>query len=291
MHSSSLNTSPSYHLLSTYIFVIWSLFIGLTVAVHERAHHVTWDSSRVAAGDNIPWMYRSGLGLPSTLRTIFIQAHGPITAMHLARLAVSALDTSWASPRTWTEVFWLANRRWSGPVGLAETGWAMASRRRAHMSLGFCLFALISIVALGTPVVLTRAYPSVAGQVNHTISVEDRAPTPSWDGGDDHWDDQVQYGYIRWATGAPPSVLMPLNAYTGLETPLPAAGGDWFIASDSNKSELTLNGIRVVGGCEVVNSTSTGPDFFADLCMKEFNTTLNLDNVGELSAILLLSLN
>ena len=152
-------------------------------------------------------------------------------------------------------------------------------------------FALISIVALGTPVVLTRAYPSVAGLANHTISVEDRVPATSLDDGGDLRDAQRRYGYVRWATAAPPSVLMPLNAYTGLDWHLSAAGGDWFIASASNKSELTLNGIRAVGGCEVVNSTSTGPGSFADLCMKEFNTTLNLDNVGEPSANLLLSPN
>lgn len=107
----SIKASPSYHLLSTIVVCSWGLFIILTIGIHEMAHRAMWDPDRLLLyGGYIPWVYRPTSGLPSLLRTIFTQAHGPITAMHVARLAVAALDASWMSPNTWMEVFWLAER-------------------------------------------------------------------------------------------------------------------------------------------------------------------------------------
>lgn len=188
MKSSSapyIEASLRYHLLSTVIVVAWGIFIVGTITVHELAHRLTWNPSRILTGAAIPWAFRPGPGLPSILRTVFTQAHGPITAMHLARLSLGALEVSWASPKTWMEVFLLADRRWSGPVGLAQTGWVMATRRRLRVSVGFTLFAVISVATLATPVVMTRAYTTVSGHVNHTIntnaSVFDLSAAPAGD--------------------------------------------------------------------------------------------------------------
>ena len=109
------SATPSYHLSSTFVLVVWSWFIAATVVIHELAHRTTWDYARVARGDGIPWVYRPGTGLPSILRTIFAQAHGSITAMHLARLAVDTLEVSWASPKTWL-VRIMYHCPWMGPL-------------------------------------------------------------------------------------------------------------------------------------------------------------------------------
>ena len=154
------------------------------------------------------------------------------------------------------------------------------------MSLGFCLFALLSIVALGTPVVLSRAYPSVFSHVEHTIPVEEQLISSSSENSanNDIQNAQILEGYFRWATGASPLVLMPLNAYRGPSFQSSIAGGDWFIASDSRQSKLTLYGIRVVGECQVLHSALTGPAPFANRCMDEFDSELMLNNTGEPTA-------
>jgi len=124
--------SPGYHLLTTIAVVVWSLFIVITLMIYELAHHATWNPDRVAAGRALPWGFTV---LPSILRTVFDQAHGPITAMHLARLAVGSLDAPWASASTWMEVFWLSDRRWAGPLGLWMTFETLISRKLRRQRL------------------------------------------------------------------------------------------------------------------------------------------------------------
>jgi len=274
--------SPKYHLLSTIVISVWSLFILGTVLIHELAHSRTRNVTRILADKDVSWIYRSGLGLPSILRTIFSQAHGPITAMHLARLAVGALDVSWASPKTWTEIFWFANRRWSGPVGLTETGWVMVTRLRFSVSLCFCLFAILSIVALGTPVVMTRAYPVTKSHIDRGIQVMVRKPhSPLLSVASGA---QLSFGQFRWATGVSTPALSPQTVYARHGANYSKSSGDWFIASPSRGTELMLYGIRVVGGCEVITGTPRGPAAFLKRCKDEFGTGLNPDVLSEFLA-------
>jgi len=203
--------------------------------------------------------------------------------MHLARLAVGALDVPWAAPKTWTEVFWLANRRWTGPVGLTEAGWAVVSRRSSSVSLCFCLLGMLSILALGTPVVMTSAYPVVTYHVNHTIVVNVAEPDSSFPY--IYRDDQIKVGQVHWGTGVSAAMFTPQNLYAGLGANKSKSTGDWFIASDSQNSEILLHGIRAVGGCEVVTDTPRGDTAFADLCKRKFDTRLNPEIVvGESKA-------
>ena len=274
----SLGQSSSYHLFSTIVIVAWTLFVGATVIVHELAVRVTWDPSRVATGADIPWVYRAGNGLPSILRTVFAQAHGPITAMHLARLAITAPDISWASPKTWMEVCWLADRRWASPIGLGKIGWTLASRR-VRVSITFALLAALSIVALVTPVIMTRTYPvvtdDVAREVTASVSMlvlERLIPLNNAD--------QMNVGNELWSKGVTLPELLPRNAYAESDAHSLEAGGAWFFTGESSKSEMSLVGIRVAGGCEVVKTTSIGEGAFEDLCTAEFGAGFDTDSIG-----------
>jgi len=280
----SVRGHPSYHLLSTFVIVIWTLFTAATVIIHELAHRETWNPDRILASEGIPWVYRPGSGLPSILRTGFAQFHGPITAMHLARLAVAALDVSWASPKTWVEVFWLADRRWSGPIGLAKTGWTLIKRWR-RMSLSFLLLAAISVVALATPVVMTRAYPVVTSHVDHFITATNVSVFDLSAATDDELaDSQVILAYSLWGKGRSATDLYPKNSYAESGVQSSDVGGSWFFTGDSKKSEMSVSGIRVAGGCEAWQ-TYIGPSAFLDRCKAELRAELNPDNTGELIVI------
>jgi hypothetical protein len=91
------------------------------------------------------------------MMTIFAQGHTAVTGIHLGRLAISSLHYSALAPKTWAELFWAADHKWEGPLGLLETLWALLRIRR-KISFTFLLFMTTSLVALFTPTVLDRAY-------------------------------------------------------------------------------------------------------------------------------------
>jgi len=124
------------HPLSTLLLVVWVVVVGATIGLLERAVIVSRQSV------SIPWQYQTD-GLLSLLVTLVAQAHGGITTMHLARLAVSGLFTSLGRPHSWMELFWLATGKWSGPVGMLETIWSVFRLRIRRISCVFVLFTLI----------------------------------------------------------------------------------------------------------------------------------------------------
>ncbi|KAK1234905.1 hypothetical protein PQX77_001867 [Marasmius sp. AFHP31] len=101
--------------------------------------------------------YLTTVDLPNILLTVFTQAHVPVTGMHLARIAVSAVQHRNA-PRTWRELFWLADRQWLGPIGIFRTIHESRYFRGVRVSYTFFLFAITSVVALVTPLLLSQAY-------------------------------------------------------------------------------------------------------------------------------------
>ncbi|KAI0087414.1 hypothetical protein BDY19DRAFT_995100 [Irpex rosettiformis] len=141
----------SYHLLNASLLVVWVALIAVEIVLMERS------VSLAPMTTSLLWYY-SITGLPSVLNTAFAQGHGIITVMHLSRLFVSALDIRHGRPRTWLEMFWIANQNWFGPVTMLTTGLTML-KMRVRVSGLFTLFSLISIVALVTPIALDRAYP------------------------------------------------------------------------------------------------------------------------------------
>jgi hypothetical protein len=88
--------------LSTVALVIWVAYVAATIWLCER----TATLSKTTVG--LPWAYTT---LPSLLLTGFAQGHSAITAMHLGRLAVSALHQRLTRPRSWAELFWLADSK------------------------------------------------------------------------------------------------------------------------------------------------------------------------------------
>jgi hypothetical protein len=108
------------------------------------------------------------------MSVFFAQAHVPITAAHLARLAVSALHNPDTAPRTWTELFWLADRSWQGPLAIGNTYLSML-RRRVRPSVTFVLFSIACISAIATPILLSRAWPSATFIINIEVQQEIRS--------------------------------------------------------------------------------------------------------------------
>ena len=273
-HDRSMKASPGRHLLTTWVVVAWGFFILTTIIIHELAVRSTWSTSRIVAGAAIPWAFRPETGLPSVLRTAFAQAHGPITAMHLARLAVNALSVRWASPKTWMEVYWLADRRWADPFGLSTTGWTIATRR-LRVSFSLCLFAVLNIVALVTPVFMARAYAVVTSDVEHEVTIDTvsaldlpklRAVTNI---------SQIKTGNELWAKGVSSSELFARNAYTESGMRPSETGGAWFFTGDSHRTEMLLYGIRVTGGCDILNTQVKNLDEFHDLCTEDLEYRLS----------------
>ena len=262
--------SPSYHLFSTVSVIAWSLFILATLITHELAHHVTWDIDRIAARKSIPWAFNA---LPTILRTVFDQGHGPITAMHLARLAVDSLDAPWSSANTWMEVFWLADRRWAGPFGLWMTFETLVSRKLRKLggprvSLGFWLFAALSVVALVTPVTLSRAYHVTTGEVKRQIMVPNVATMSLTQLGKFGTESlQRRHGNALWSRGVAIALQFPGNMYTEIDVRASPTSGAWLIAGNTNKTTMSLLGIRVAGGCEYVQRDNST---FQDLCTAAF---------------------
>lgn len=109
--------------------------------------------------------------LPGLMLTLFAQAHAAITAMHLARVGVSALQSSNTAHHSWAELFWLADQAWQGLVGVITTGIAMR-KMKVRVSSMFVTFSFTCIlVAWVTPVILSRAYPVGIVDVRHTTSI------------------------------------------------------------------------------------------------------------------------
>lgn len=123
----------------------WAILVaGLVVLLEFTAKH----ASKV---EKQPWYYD---WLPTIALTVFTQVHGPITAAFDARIAVSTLKTAYA-PKTWAELFYTADHKWSSPLGMLTSLWSTSFR----VSLVFYLFMLHTILAISAPLLLSRSYP------------------------------------------------------------------------------------------------------------------------------------
>ncbi|KAL0571489.1 hypothetical protein V5O48_010477 [Marasmius crinis-equi] len=186
--SSSNSEKPPKKLYpcSLILISIWAVSVALMIwwlerVVRHTPEEVQIDPLAYFGASPLVWIKRWAIvmRLPTVLLTVFAQAHGPITAMHLARIAVSALSRRSSAPNSWMELFWLADGEWEGPMGIAKTAWATRwwgsskdSRTSSppppppapkdppipRVSFTFVLFATTSAVALITPVLLSQAY-------------------------------------------------------------------------------------------------------------------------------------
>jgi hypothetical protein len=147
----------AYYPFSSVIFLIWTAFTAILIVLLESA------AAAAATSVHQPWYYSS---LPGLLLTVFAQGHVAVTAMHLSRLAISALHIHGYSPASWAELFWQADRNWQGSIGILSMIYA-AIKMRTKLSLTTILFATICMIATITPVLLSRAYPLTTIDVAH----------------------------------------------------------------------------------------------------------------------------
>ena len=253
-------STSSYYPLSVLVNAFWIALIATELFLLERSVAVA--SKAVSQ----PWYY-SNNGLPSFLLTIFAQGHGPITAMHLGRLAISGLQSSRMSPRTWIELFWLSDKKWAGPVGIVLTLWS-SMKIRIRPSTTFILFSIISLIALTTPLVLNRAYPIRTIDVQVQRSFAPNTLTRSRLAAIDAYNQEAA-GAGAWVLNQ--TVFELFNATTYVPSGSlrnDSNVDDLFFAGDVEGMDMDLLGIRLQGGCHTVENQGNLEDFaaFTDYC-------------------------
>ncbi|KAH8830605.1 hypothetical protein DL96DRAFT_956496 [Flagelloscypha sp. PMI_526] len=222
---------------------------------------------------------RSYTKLPTLALTLFAQAHAAITSMHLARIAISSLSSPRTAPNTWAEVFWMADRAWSGPVGIV-VALKDSLFLKVKLSLTFLLFAFTCLVALATPAVLSRAFPIQNIPVITSGSIQPKTFNTAAI--------QVASGYIQqgigfgsWGTGLSAysllssSMFVPkelnFNKYQSSTDPT-----DFFMAGNIGPdANGTLPGLRIQGSCSVISPGSGVPDATGATSASNLTTLLN----------------
>ncbi|KAF8528349.1 hypothetical protein BU17DRAFT_38044, partial [Hysterangium stoloniferum] len=252
------------HPLSLIVLGIWTSYILATIVLLEKA------TAAAPRSVDQPWIFDV---LPGIMLTFFAQAHISVTALHLSRVGVSAIQQESTAPHSWAELFWLADHSWSGPIGFASAVITLI-KWRIHASTTFFMFAFTCMVALATPVILSHAYPvgPVDVTVNTTITPNTFSPN-----GIMNIDPFLQMGtgISSWATGL--SVFDIYN--TSIFTPEGSsreAPNDFFVAGNILDANTTLPGLRIQGGCKPFsNEASIGMEqnitLFSKFCNSSFS--------------------
>ncbi|KIP05387.1 hypothetical protein PHLGIDRAFT_119902 [Phlebiopsis gigantea 11061_1 CR5-6] len=253
--------APSHHPFSLVVIALWTVFIVAEIVLLQRSVALAPTTPK------LPWYY-SNDGLPSVFFTIFTQGHAPVTSLHLSRLAISALQFRGTAPRTWLEVFWLADMKWAGPVGIIMWIWSMM-KLPVRVSPTIAIFSVTVLSAFATPFVLSRAYPfqSMDVPVNrtfvpNTLAAAKLATIDAYA--------QIAVGAGSWSTNL--TVLDIFNASTFIPSNASrvASTADLFFAGDVQSMDVTLPGVRIQGGCHAMDNTaSVTQDGFLQLCHQQ----------------------
>ncbi|KAJ7461580.1 hypothetical protein FB451DRAFT_1497571 [Mycena latifolia] len=254
----SHNSAPrlGYYPASLAALFIWIVFIILLVWLLESA---------VAHGPRSlspPWAYST---LPGLLLTVFTQGHGALTAMHLARVSVSALHSPGTSPNSWAEVFWISDRAWQGPVGIFSTFLA-ASQLRVRTSTHFVLCAATCLTALATPVILSHSYPIRSILVDQDTTITPLALSVAQMGAIDAYA-EIGTGVGSWSTALSVADVYNSSVYLPPGAARDDDPTDFFFAGDTDGKRATLPGLRLTGQCVPVDANFT--DFTA-FCTAQF---------------------
>ncbi|KAF8528350.1 hypothetical protein BU17DRAFT_61031 [Hysterangium stoloniferum] len=87
------------HPLSLIVLGIWTSYIAATIVLLEKA------AAAAPRSVDQPWIFDV---LPGIMLTFFPQAHISVTALHLSRVGVSAIQQESTAPHSWAELFcWL----------------------------------------------------------------------------------------------------------------------------------------------------------------------------------------
>lgn len=246
--------------LTLLLTILWLGFIAGTLYALEMA-------VRRASRAELPWRLTEG---PTLLLIGFAQAHALITATYLSRLGVSALQSPHTAPKTWAELFWLTDGGWQGPLGLAATFLAMARLRVRRLSITFILFSLICMLAIPTPIILSKAYPirDIEISINNNIRANALVFGDLTDAGAQN---QTTIGTGTWSTG------LPLTETYYESTYLPAydrqnRSNDVVFSGQLDQEDAVMAAVRMRGSCSIAwTSTSTAePGFNAtEWCQKK----------------------
>ncbi|KAJ6531604.1 hypothetical protein DFH09DRAFT_137639 [Mycena vulgaris] len=252
-----------YYPASLFILLVWLIFIILLVWLLESA--VADGPTRLTH----PWAYTT---LPSLLITVFAQGHGAITAMHLARVSVSALHSPRTSPNTWAEVFWISDRAWQGPVGILSTVLA-ASRLRVRTSTHFILCAVTCLTALVTPIVLSRAYPIRSITVDEATTITPFSLSAAQMGAVDAYA-EIGTGVGSWSTGLSVADVFNSSIYLPPGASRNDDPADFFFAGNTEGKTARLPGLRLTGQCVPVDSTVASFADFPAYCRAQIGDDL-----------------
>ncbi|KAL0568652.1 hypothetical protein V5O48_013331, partial [Marasmius crinis-equi] len=255
------------HPLSLILLILWAIFtIGLLCLLEGAVAHGPGSAGEDNNFDP-PWTFTT---LPTILLTVFTQAHIPITAFHLARIAVSALQNPNTTPNSWAELFWLADQEWKGPVGIVKTA-LLSIRSRTRASFIYILFATTCAIALVTPVLLSQAYrvQQVLVTASHRIQLSAVMfmPISSMEG----LITQAPMGLASWETGLSVTDMYNASLFTPKDQPRNTTlhPQDFFFGSDIGNASVTLPGFRLQGNCGALNVPN--PIFLSD------NLTIQMD--------------
>lgn len=238
--------------LALLVVTAWACLVALLLIVLELA------ARRSPRYVHLPWYYD---WLPTVALTIFSQAHGPITTMFIARISVSNLHHPGRAPKTWHELFDQADKAWSSPVYIAL--WPF--KRSPRLSSLFVIFILQSLIAMATPILLSRAYPVQAIEVATRTSLNLDLFTPSLLEGLDAYT-QISVGAGGMTSGDSildlynSTIYLPSNASLGTSLPY-----DLFIAGSTQGTDAIVDGLRIQGRCLQVTNV-TNPRDIEELC-------------------------
>ncbi|KAL0572127.1 hypothetical protein V5O48_009840 [Marasmius crinis-equi] len=250
------------HPLSLILLILWAVFtVGLLCLLEVAVAHGP-GSAEEANNFHPPWAL---ITLPTILLTVFTQAHVPITAFHLARIAVSALQNPNTTPNSWAELFWMADQEWTGPVGIIKTT-LISIRSRTRASCIYILFATTSTVALVIPVLLSQAY-----QVQQVLITASREIHPNTVLFGSITGLEAPVGLASWETGFSVTDMYNTSLFTPMDQPrnTTVRPQDFFFASDIGNANVTLPGFRLHGDCRPLNVPN--PIFSGD------NLTVQMD--------------
>ncbi|KAL0572123.1 hypothetical protein V5O48_009836 [Marasmius crinis-equi] len=238
------------HPLSLILLILWAVFIVSLLCLLEVA--VTHGPESAEEDNNFrpPWAL---ITLPTILLTVFTQAHVPVTAFHLARIAVSALQNPNTTPNSWAELLWMADQEWTGPVGIVKTTF-ISIRSHTRASFTYILFATACAVALVTPVLLSQAYQ--VQQVLVTAGREIQLSAFSFRGMFGNASaSQLSVVLASWETGFSVTDMYNTSLFIPKGQPWDTAlhPRDFFFASDIGNASVILPGLHFQGECAPLN--------------------------------------
>ena len=281
--SPSASQRLRYHLFSSVVISVWTVFTIFTVVIHERSVSLSKSRTDTTARRLQSWAYKPD-GLPSLTRTIFSQAHTTVTVMHLARLAAGAVTRARDVPRTWYEAHLIADKKFAGPIDLILVCQELV-RKRLWVSRTFVTFTVISVISLITPLIWDRTYslttfdipvPTVVKGVD-ALRVEYLAGVfPA---------SQIVIGNSLWTTGRSVPDMFSRNAYPVTMT-IPT-GGQHFFTGELQNETAALFGIAINGTCDGSNTAPKNDEEFRQLCDTEFGASLSRDLARELFVVVL----